>query len=63
MNALERVQRLVAHRMDEIRLHFKSGVKVTVMVRSPEHPDRDFMMTDDDLGELIAMINRRQKHG
>lgn len=47
--------------MDKIKEAFKPAVKVTVMVRTPNFPDRDFMLTDDDISELKAMLERREK--
>ena len=45
--------------LDEILQVFKPGAKIAVLVRRPGLPDEDFMMTDDDPREAIAMINRR----
>jgi hypothetical protein len=59
--ALSDVQEMVAGHMDKIVAMFKPGVKITVLVRTPDLPDRDFMMTDDDHAELIAMIERRAR--
>jgi hypothetical protein len=56
---LEDVGALVADRMDEIHTYFKPGVKVTVIVRSPGFPSRDFMMTSDEIPELQALLERR----
>lgn len=58
---LESVQELVAEYMHEISRSFKPGVKITVLVRIPDHPTRDFMMTDDSCDDLIAMIHRRKE--
>lgn len=58
--ALPEVQYQVGRRMEQIVGFFKPGVKIAVMVRSPGFPDRDFMMTDDDLTELHEMLNRRE---
>jgi hypothetical protein len=56
---LEEVGEMVADHMDTIHTYFKPGVKVTVMVRVPGFPERDFMMTADDLTEVAAMVARR----
>ena len=53
----------VSRRMDEILEIFKPGAKITVLVRSPGFPDRDFCLTSDDLGEAIAMLERRRAAG
>lgn len=55
---LQEVRADVAGHMDEIKRYFKPGAKVTVMVRFPGHPTRDFMMTDDDLSGLREMLDR-----
>ena len=60
---LAEVQEEVSGYMDEIIRLFKPGAKIAVLVRSPEFPDRDFIMTDDDLDELISMISRRKTMG
>lgn len=60
---LESVQHVVGQHMEEITRNFKPGVKITVLVRTPGHPTRDFMMTDDDCDELLAMIARRKLEG
>lgn len=57
-NAIDTVRDEIAEHLDEIRLLFKPGVKITVLVRTPDYPDRDFMLSDDDLGEVSAMVGR-----
>jgi len=56
---LSDVQDAVAGHMDEIATYFKKGALVTVIVRFPEFPTRDFIMTADKIEELTAMIERR----
>jgi len=63
MSLLADTQFFVASRMEQIVSCFKPGVKITVLVRSPDHPEFDFMMTDDTEGEIIAMVKRRQAAG
>lgn len=53
------VQDLTSDCMDKIKVCFKPGVKITVLVRTPGAPDRDFCMTDDTPDEIIAMMTRR----
>lgn len=60
MSALADVQQIVAGHMDDILKCFKAGAKITVLVRTPDKPTADFMMTDDDPAEAIALIQRRQ---
>ena len=59
MTLLALTQSFVAARMEEIVGRFKPGVKITVLVRTPGFPDRDFMMTDDTDVEIRAMLDRR----
>lgn len=56
---LQRVQEAVADHMDAILGMFKPGCKITVLVRTPDHPDRDFLMTSDAGSEIIAAVQRR----
>lgn len=49
----------VSEHMDAILGCFKPGCKITVLVRTPGYPDRDFMLTSDDPKEAIALIERR----
>lgn len=53
----------VSDHMEQIVALFKPGVKIAVMVRTPGFPDRDFMLTDDTIPELRAMLDRREKTG
>ncbi len=57
---LKYVQMCVSSHMESITKLFKRGVKIAVLVRSPGFPDRDFMMTDDAIPELRAMLARRE---
>lgn len=63
MDALQQTAAIISEHMDAIVACFKPGVKITVLVRVPEHPDRDFLMTDDDIDEVIAMAQRRKAAG
>lgn len=56
---LAEVSECVARHMDEIHGYFKPGVCVTVIVRTPKMPERDFMITADEIPELIALLGRR----
>ena len=57
---LEETQHAVAGHMDEILGYFKLGRKITVLVRSPDLPDGDFLMTSDTPDEILAAIQRRK---
>jgi hypothetical protein len=49
----------ISGHMDEILGLFKPGAKITVIVRFPGLPDRDLIMSDDELEEVIAACRRR----
>lgn len=44
--------------LDRIQQLWNPGMKVTLLVRSPDHPDgtRDFLLTDDTLDAVIAAL-------
>lgn len=60
---LARASEHVAACMDDILRAFKPGVKITVLVRAPDHPTRDFMMTSDTIPEIRALLDRREAQG
>lgn len=49
----------ISNYMDDIVGLFKPGAKITVVVRFPGFPDRDLIMSDDELEEVIAACRRR----
>jgi hypothetical protein len=56
----------VAFHMEKIQAVFKPGTKITVVVRPPDHKaegDTDFIMTDDDIDQAIAALQRRKLRG
>ena len=55
--ALINVQQRMSDHMDGILRLFKSGAKITVIVRNPEHGDADVILGNDDLDDAIAAIN------
>lgn len=57
---LDYVQNETACYLEEIKRLFKAGAKISVFVRFDRLPERDFVMTDDDLEEVKTMISRRQ---
>lgn len=63
MTDLDHVSQLVAEHMDEILALFKPGKKITVLVRSPDNPEGDFCLSNDDLTEVAAMVARRLAAG
>lgn len=58
----QQVGEIVMECMDEIARHFRPGVKVTVIVRTPTHPDgsRDMVVTADELPAVIAALKIRE---
>lgn len=57
---LENVQEMVAGCMDQMVANFKPGAKITVLIRVPGKDEADFLMTSDDLDEVVAAIQRRK---
>lgn len=47
--------------MSAVAKHFKAGAEVTLIVRAPGYPERDFMLTNDNLDEVAAVIERRKQ--
>lgn len=50
----------VSSHMDQILRLFKPGRKITVIVRTPGNGEADFLMTDDDLDEVVGLVQRHQ---
>ncbi|RWP88328.1 MAG: hypothetical protein EOR12_16575 [Mesorhizobium sp.] len=63
MTLLDEVSDKVAGHMDEILKCFKAGAKITVLVRAPDKATGDFCLSDDDLGEVAKMVERRRLAG
>jgi len=61
MTPLQQAQEHVADHLDQIKTAFKPDAKVTVIVRSPGNPERDFVMTDDDWSEIKLAVERGEK--
>jgi len=59
MSILHVVQQKVSNHMDSILSNFKSGAKITVIVRIPDEPEQDFMLTNDNPVQAIELIQRR----
>jgi pyoverdine/dityrosine biosynthesis protein Dit1 len=60
MTPLQNAQETCADYMERIVKLFKPGAKITVIVRTPYHPDRDFVMTDDNITDAIDALTRRK---
>jgi len=61
MKPLALVQMEVGQHLERISKLFKSGAKLTLLVRQPDHDDQDFMMTNDDLADAAKVIARVQR--
>lgn len=59
---LNSLGRLISYHANEISSHFSGHPKVTILVRYPGEPDADFIFTEDEDPELLAMISRRFNH-
>lgn len=55
---LQRLAELCSDRMNEISSHFVPGAQVTLLVRIQGKPNADFVMSNDDHDQLIAMLQR-----
>lgn len=59
MSQAQLVGLMVSNHMNEIVDYFVEGAEVTVIVRIPGNDDADFMMTNDDLEQITALVQRR----
>lgn len=57
---LELTQQKTAECMDKILKCFKPGAKILVAVRREGKPEQDFVMTNDDLEQMEALLVRCQ---
>lgn len=57
---LEEVQQECATHMEAIQRLFKPGSKIALTIRFEGKPECDFLMTDDDLTEVQALLERRK---
>ena len=57
---LDRARDIVGGLLTEAGLVFKPGMRLTFIARRPDKPDQDFVMTDDDLTEAMAALQRRR---
>lgn len=58
---LQRAMRIVGQHLDEIQHEvFKAdaGMKFTFIARDPNDPEADFLMSDDDLYQVILAVTR-----
>lgn len=54
----------VSWHMEQIAKLFQPGIKISVAVRTPGEPERDFFMTSEEkLDDLVDMVKRRQAAG
>lgn len=61
--ALERVRRDVGDLLYRASKHFKPGARMTIIARQPGKPEQDFVLTDDTLDEIAALVERRKEAG
>ncbi|OMQ44954.1 hypothetical protein [Ensifer sp. 1H6] len=57
---LQIVQETVSDHMDQMLANFKAGAKITVLIRTPGKDEADFLMTSDDLDDVIDAVQRRK---
>ncbi len=58
---VQRVGLLVQEHLDDILSLFKSGAEITLVVRHPGYPERDFVMGSDTLDGAIEVLERSKK--
>lgn len=58
MSDLEWTRGQVAKRLEQIQQFFVTGSRITVIVRMPGKPEQDFMLTDDEIDDAIAVLQR-----
>jgi hypothetical protein len=46
--------------LNQIAKNFKTGAKLTLIVRTPGNDEADFVLTIDDLDEAIKVLERRR---
>lgn len=63
MSPLEQVQEAVFQHIERIGTHFKPDAKITVLVRFPDRPNGDFIVTTDELQDIAEMVERRRAAG
>ena len=47
----------LALHLDMVRTYFKDEVRLTLLVRNPEHEKRDVIITDDNEEELLSRLD------
>ena len=49
--------------LNEMARNFKPGAKLTFIARTPGNDEADFMLTIDDIDEVINLLERRKAAG
>ncbi|MDR7232258.1 hypothetical protein J2X45_003364 [Caulobacter sp. BE264] len=62
-SGLEFAAEKIADHMDKILTHFKPGSKITVLVRQPDNDQADFCLSNDDIAQALAALQRRLDAG
>lgn len=60
-NDVQFVSEQVGLHMNDILRYFRTGAKITVLVRRPDVPDhsQDFVLTNDALEDAVTALQRR----
>lgn len=56
---LDRVAAKCEHALMKMERLFKEDVRLTLLARTPGKPERDFVLTRDQLSDLVQMLRRR----
>lgn len=49
------------NRLADIAEMLQPGARLTLVVRFPDHPERDIILTDDTMDGAMEALERRQK--
>jgi hypothetical protein len=50
----------IASMLNEIAVFFKPGIKITFLARVTGNPEGDMLISNDDLGEIRAALQRSE---
>ncbi len=58
MSKLEETSELVKIALANIERLFQPEVRITFLARTPDKPERDFVLTQDSMPEVVSMCQR-----
>jgi len=58
------VDEVICGHIDQIAAHFTDpNIKITLLVRAPNEPNGDILITNDSFAEIRAALDRREAAG